>query len=221
MICLIHLMVHLSACISFIFFLVACGKNDFPDYSGDDDHITHSERAATFMADFRPLNPQRSSFTGTFFSWIKEQQIYVRIVMKKGPKRTRFQQFIHRGSNCPGPSDDSNADGDLDFHEVLASSGSLLVPLDKSLRSQVRGNEWFPVSGNSGTYYYSSATSLKEMISDLKKRDPYPFDSLSKLKANESLSLGKKVVVIYGTETDPLFPIACAEITEVIAPYLY
>lgn len=191
---------------------LSCGKQDFPDYSDEEEVFQHEEEEATYKAQFRSLNRTSSNMTARAHLWIKGRQFYVKVVMKAGYPLLRYQQYIHRGARCPDERDDLNNDSILDAHEASVASGEMLIPLDKNIKVQMAGMEWFPMSDSEGEFYYSRATAFPLMMEDLYQEDPRPGDGLVKLAESEDLDLDRRTIIIYGTPEDPLRPIACAEI---------
>lgn len=190
---------------------LSCGKQDFPDYSDEEEIFQHEEEEATYKARFKSLNgPRRINASGLL--WVKGRQFYVKVVMRGAYPLLRYQQYIHKGSRCPDQRDDLNNDSLLDAHEVSVASGEMLIPLDKNIRVQTDGMEWFPMSDTSGEYYYSRATVLPLLMEDLYLEDPRPDDGVVKLPRSENLDLDHRTIIIYGTAEDPLRPVACAEI---------
>jgi hypothetical protein len=127
----------------------------------------------------------------------------------------RHIQAIHSGGRCPQKSDDKNGDNILDFTEVLEASGPQLIPLDQSLKTQNHGSEWFPATDREGTMNYSRSVSVLHLLADLRGKDPVPDDFLAKLGSGENLDIGQRTVIIYGTSTNVMMPIACGKIVEV------
>lgn len=209
-------MMRLLFCISFLVALISCGKQTFPDYSDDDSDLQREDQeAGAYGATFTALNAHRSgNFKAHAVLWTRGIQFYVRVIMTGGQPRVRHLQAIHTGGRCPQKSDDKNGDNILDFTEVLAASGPQLIPLDRSLKTQSHGSEWFPTSDREGTMNYSRSVAVFHMMSDLRGRDPVPGDFLAKLGAGENLDVGQRVIVIYGTSIDATLPIACGEIYE-------
>lgn len=206
-------MVRLFICISFILSLISCGKQKFPDYTDDSDLQREEEEAGAYGAKFSPLNSTRSrNFKGHAVLWTRGIQFYVRVILTGAQPRVRHLQSIHKGANCQDRSDDKNGDGILDYAEVMNTAGPMLVPLDRSLKTQAHGNEWYPTTDGEGTMNYSRSVAVFNLLEDLRKPDPVPGDLLGKLNADETLELDQRTIIIYGTSTDPLLPIACAEI---------
>lgn len=205
-------MVRFIFCIYFLLLSYSCGKQKFPDYRPQ-GLVLRDEEEEAHRTYFRPLNSSRTGrVKGHVVTWIRDLQFYTRVVIFKGPKNLRIQQYIHTGIHCPTERDDLNNDGMLDFSEVIKSSGAILVPLDGKLRSQTLGFNWFPKSDRDGAYYYSRAANLKWFLEDLRARDEDLDDHIVKLGQNEELALSKRVVILYGSTSDPLLPLACAEI---------
>ncbi len=202
-------------CILFLLVSHSCGKHNFPEYKEHSVEARENQYAGNYRATFRPLNsgigPKIKAHS---VLWTKENQFYVRIVMQAGFGSTRHRQFIHTGFRCPDKFDDKNGDEIIDRAEVLKSSGQQLIPLDGSLRSQVHGLEWFPRTNTHGAFYYSISANLINLMKDLKSQDAHPQDDIGKLSVNEKLDLEQRTIIIYGSYTDPMMPVACAEIED-------
>lgn len=200
-------------CVFFLIIVSSCGKRAaFPDY-GQDGVVYYEESEGTYSGKFITLNRQKR-FNANLLIWIKGNQFYAKIYLRNGPRKLRYQQYIHKGSRCPQKADDQNKDGRIDIEEVVSASGEILIPLDGFIQEQVKGSNWFPVSKKDGTYYYSRSASVSKMMKDLYSPDRRPDDGLAKLKKNEPLNIAARTVVIYGTPSDPLMPIACAVLKE-------
>ena len=193
---------------------LSCGKQDFPDYSNEEEIFQHEEEEATYKAQFKSLNGSSRRISANGLLWIKGRQFYVKIVMNRSYPLLRYQQYIHKGPHCPDQDDDLNNDSIIDAHEVSVVSGEMLIPLDKNIRVQTDGMEWFPMSDSTGKYYYSRASSFPLMMEDLYKDDLRPHDGVVKLLKSEDLDLERRIIVLYGTPEDPLRPVACAQITK-------
>lgn len=205
-------MVRFIFCIYFLLLCYSCGKQKFPDYRPPGLVLSDEEEEA-HRTYFKSLNPSLAGrVKGHVVIWVRDLQFYARVVVFKGPKNLRIQQYIHTGNHCPTIRDDLNNDGMIDFSEVIKSSGEILVPLDGKLRSQTSGMNWFPVSDRDGAFYYSRAANLKWFMEDLRARDENPGDHVVKLAKSEDLALKRRVVILYGSTSDPLLPIACADI---------
>lgn len=208
-------MVRFFFSISILLLLPACGKQKFPDYNDESGLQREEQEEGVYGAKFTLLNAHKSgNFKAHSVLWIRGIQFYVRVILTGGEPRLRHIQSIHTGGRCPQSSDDSNGDNILDYAEVMQSSGPMLIPLDRSLRSQGHGNEWYPTSDGKGTMNYSRSTGVFDLMEDLRRKDPIAEDFLTKLNAGENLNLDQRTIIIYGTSTDPMLPIACAEIYE-------
>lgn len=192
--------------------LVSCGKQDFPDYKGERKIFEHEETEGTFVAKFKALNSTRRRLSFSALMWVRGRQLYVRTALKNGEPHVRYQQYIHTGSKCPDGSADLDKNSLIDAYEVRQASGEMLIPLDKNIKFQEKGMEWFPVANKDGVFYYSRATALPDMMVDLYDKNKNSVKGLTKLSKNEKLDLEKRTIVIYGTATDPLKPVACGEI---------
>jgi hypothetical protein len=188
--------------ICFMTILVSCGKQDFPDYQDEAVALEHEEVEATYHARFQNLNGSKVRAQG--FLWVKGRQFYVKVVVKNSSPFIRHQQFIHSREKCPK--------GRIDYQEVESQVGEILIPLDRHIQSQEKGMEWFPVANKDGEYYYSRATALPFLIHDLYQKDLKPHDGITKLPQDEKLELDRRTIMLYGSATNPLEPVACAEI---------
>lgn len=200
-------MVRATFCIYFFIFLCSCGKQKFPDYRDDSFIQDEQLQDQHFQASLKALN--NSKIDAQYVLWIKDNQFYARIYMKRGFRMLRFQQYIHKGPKCPGLKSDLNQDHVIDHQETIIASGEMLIPLDRDLISQQAGNGWFPETDHNGTYYYSESTWVIDMLKDLRS---HLNNHLGRLSDQEPFNLDQRTLVIYGTETDPLTPVACAEI---------
>lgn len=193
-----------------ILFFISCGKEKFPDYRENENEALPVESSIRIRGNFVALNHAR--IRGTYLSWIEGNQIYFAIQIKRASARTRIQQYVHTGSKCPGIYSDLNKDGKTDYSEILVSTGEMLIPLDKKLNQQLDGSDWFPITDEHGFYSYSRAGSVGLLVRDLRDSDEDTGDSLAKLSPSEDLSLSGRTIVLYGTDKDPLLPVACAEL---------
>lgn len=183
-----------------LFFLYACGKEEFPDYSEEDPVIQREELFSTYKASFELLNQnQTGPMEIRSLLWIRDNQFYVRIFLKGNHKGIRYQQIIHRGEECPSYA--------ATYTDVLLISGQSLIPLDGSLETADDGSEWFPRSRRSGAYVYSRSVGYNVLLKHLWREQRLP--------RFEELNLAKRVILIYGGTRDPLLPVACATIEEV------
>ena len=107
----------------------------------------------------------------------------------------KHMQNIHVGTRCPGPEDDTNKDGYVDFNEAVAASGKVIMPLDGDLNSQGAGSNQFPV----GDFDYAEKASLSAMMQDLQLDDFNSNDTMVKLGGDEGLNLAGKVIIILGS----------------------
>ena len=207
--CFVNRMVRIVLSVLFLFIMAGCGKKEFPDYSGT-DFIFYEEADGLYDVDFVYLNARQvRRFRVNSTMWIKGNQMYVSVNMESAPSKIRFQQFIHKGVRCPDSRDDQNGDRMIDISEVMEASGEILIPLDSTIQEQLKGQEWFPITNKNGKYFYSRSASVSKLMEDLYKKDEIPGDGMGKLLMNESLSLERRVIVIYGNKTNPLLPVAC------------
>lgn len=197
----------------FFLLLASCGNQKFPDYQ-EEEIIVYKERMGTFNGEFSYFNGIKPLNASTLV-FLKDNQFYVKIIVKRGFRKFRVKQYLHKGSRCPMKSDDINHDGVIDATEVLMGSGEILIPLDGFLQEQKKGYQYFPVTDKRGFYYYSRSASVSKMMIDLYSEDTELFDGITKLSSSEKLSLNERVIILYGTPQDPMRPVACARLKEV------
>jgi hypothetical protein len=192
---------------------LSCGKNEFPDYEDNSAFEQEEQEEVFFRGTFETINSQKAKkISGLYVLWIEDVQFYVKVMVSNAPSKVRYQQYIHSGERCPVRSDDLNGDGIIDFSEVLQSSGKILVPLDGVLRTQTDGIDWFPLTNAGGKYSYSRAGAIFHMMEDLRSKDPLLRPDMTKLTSSENLDLNRRTIILYGSASDPLLPVACAEI---------
>lgn len=208
-----HYMMRLLTCI-LLFLFIGCGKQHFPDYS---EHPVQQEEQAPgyYTGRFKVLNSKYSGpLNAHALVWLKGQQFYARVVMMRGASASIYQQFIHKGGTCPTSKNDLNRDGVISLDEVVASSGPMLIPLDRNLKTQDLGLQWFPRADYDGVYYYSRSADIGEMMIDLRKRDTAPGRGLAKLDPGEEMDMGRRTIVLYRSSPEAFLPVGCAELRE-------
>jgi hypothetical protein len=207
-------MVRLIACIYFLLVFQGCGKQKFPDYDEKPDR-QEEQAPGYYTGEFTSLN---SRYAGTVRAhsvvWTKGQQFYGRVVMMKGVPSVIYQQFIHKGPTCPTMRNDYNHDGLLSVEEAAIVAGPMLIPLDRNLKSQLSGIEWFPRTDREGMYYYSRAGDISDMMKDLRKLDISSARGLGKLGIDENLDIDQRTIILYRSSSENFIPVACAELKE-------
>ena len=139
---------------------------------------------------------------------------------------TPHLQHVHLSAPCPGPADDANGDGYVDFLEGVARYGPILLPLDDVLA--VQGAGAFPMAEDGGGLSYREEERLSSVLADLRRDDPDPDDLLAKLEEGEGLALDARTVVLHGvaasadlpgtvatppgTDARATLPVACGEL---------
>ena len=195
--------------------LGSCGRNEFPNYD-DKEIITLEEEQGNYRAEFKILNKKwAGKVHGYSILWLRGNQFYARVSLTTRMPNVGHLQYIHEGTKCPGRSDDLNQDGVIDFNEVIATSGKVLLPLDGDLTLQRGGEEGFPRADEEGKYIYYRAVSFREMMHDLRSRGDRQYAGIAK---GAPLRLQERVIVIYGIANSMTFPIACGEIYEDYRP---
>ncbi len=183
----------------------ACGSNSDDD---DNNQIQQEQQAdaGEYYGSFEALNPSlapdakvQSSIT------INDDTVNVRVKGDELPLNTIHHQFMYSGNSCPGQEADSNGDGLIDYQELLAQIGPILIPLNDDISSQTSGTR-FPKSNGRGTFTYNESASLEDMVSDLREPDTQPDDDLGKLGPDERLNLGGRVLVIHGVDRGVALP---------------
>lgn len=188
-------------CFIGVFALFSCGRGKFPDYNPKETNVKISVEHQYYKAKFNALNGRRSTLKrAEALLWLKLRQFYVKIIFWGFSKR-RYYQFIHAGHECPDMKSDFNFDGLIDFYETVLSSGEIIISLDGNLQTGPAGSDWYPRSGNNGSYLYTRSSSLLNMLPDL------GYSSV------DELDLSNRVIVIYEINSGPMIPIACATIS--------
>lgn len=190
------------------FFLFSCGKK----IEEKDPRRREEEDSGDgiYTAVLYAVNPLLSSgITGQVKVSRYGDDLRVSSNVRNGPQLD-LKQGLHTGADCPTRNLDTDRDGKVSFPEVLPVTGYIILPLDGDLSSQLRGQEL-----RFGTHYrYERSTSYSLMLSDLHLPDEIINDELVKLPFGE-LGLEKKVVTIYATLNDVIFPVACGVLTKV------
>jgi hypothetical protein len=184
--------------------LFSCGKEKFPDYSGHVAAPIFEVAEGHYKIQFIPLNASRSRPSGLV--WIKGNQFFAKILMKRSQAATIHRQYIHSGNRCPRKEDDLNRDGMIDYNEVILASGGVIIPLDSKLNSRISGLGWSPEADKKGSYFYSRSGNVTTMLLDLYKGSSEGFEGLEK---NDSLRIPNRTLIIYGRNKNPRYPVAC------------
>lgn len=211
-------MVRLIFCIYLVLIFQSCGKQKFPDYDNEPER-QEEQAPGYYTGSYAPLNSQYYGLIKAHsILWTKGQQFYVRVVVLKSSPSLIYQQYIHKGALCPTMKDDINSDGVLSAEEAARVSGPMLIPLDRNLRTQQSGLEWFPRTDRYGMYYYSRSGDISEMMRDLRKPDAAPDRGLAKLHKSENLNLEQRTIILYRSSSEAFIPIACTQLAEDIEP---
>jgi hypothetical protein len=206
--------------------LYSCGKGYL-----EDENTEEEVSVGNYWADLKPLNTRVGRFTGWVSLSISDNQFWARIKVVGPNTKAMHSQYLHVNGRCPQMRDDLNHDGYLDFMESYRIAGPILPPFDSNLNSQMKGLNEFPITrGTSSFYYYSEACNLDRMIEDLRRKDTYSRDMMTKLKGNEDIRFRRRVIIIYGTNDErelpasvqsfggypsqATIPIACGEVHE-------
>lgn len=207
-------MVRLIFCIYSVLIFQSCGKQKFPDYDSQPE-IQEEQASGYFTGTYALLNTNDSGVVRAHsILWTKGQQFYARVVVLKSSPSIIFQQYVHKGSFCPTMNDDINGDGVLSAEEAINVAGPMLIPLDRNLKTQQSGLEWFPRTDRYGMYYYSRSGDISEMMKDLRKPDSAPDRGLAKLGKSENLNLDQRTIILYRSSPEAFIPVACTELKE-------
>jgi hypothetical protein len=185
--------------------LVSCGS-DSDDDNNAEIRQEQQEDQGQYHAIFSTLNSQVVSEANVDSSiTINEEDIMVDIDGEEVPMNVTIRQYIYSGNSCPSQEADTNNDGYIDYQELLAQSGQILIPLNNDLSAQEAGSQ-FPSSGSSGSYTYEESASLEDLISNLREPDTDPDDDMTRLSPDERLNLGGRVLVIHGVDRSTSLP---------------
>ncbi len=160
-----------------------------------------------YLAKFSTLNSQiNGTIPGSLTFSLNGDKLLTFIRLFAGKPSTWHQQGVYQGKRCPTLEDDLNLDGFIDIEEAMNVTGKMIIPLDANLDSQEAGENFYPISDNSGYYHYERLASLKRIQKDLKNEDLDQTDHIVKLNPNEELILAGRVVLILGVSEDTLLP---------------
>lgn len=188
-----------------LFTLISCGKG----FSEEDSALSlrqEEQSSEHLKSTLKSLNQKYGTYTGYVGLSIIANQFWARIKLWGPVNRVEHAQYLHKGDRCPAMSDDLNRDGVLDFQEVYAVAGDIILPFDANVNSQMRGFNEFPRIRSSGHYYYSESGNYQWILEDLRGDDLYPEDIMVKL-GNEPLRLERRIIVIYGISEDIRLPL--------------
>ncbi len=85
-----------------------------------------------------------------------------------------------------------------------------MIPLDRIIKTQNEGADWFPRSNSEGMYYYSRAADLTILIRDLR--------TLKKIEVNENFDFDRRTIILYRSSSTSFIPVACTELHQDINP---
>lgn len=195
---------------------MSCGKApSTPDYLQPPAPVIlpldGSNIEGLYMAKFITLNPHiNGTLPGSATIQRKDYKFYAFVRLFSGGMNVWHQQHIYTGSKCPTLNDDANGDGIIDQEEGSRVWGNVLIPLDSNLRSQLGGNNIYPVADAGGNYFYERVTEFEEMFNDLKTEDHRPQDNIVKIAPDEGLAIEGKVAVVFGVAADKELPTTVA-----------
>ncbi len=160
-----------------------------------------------YLAKFETLNPQvNGKLAGSTTVYITNDQLLIYVRLFAGAQNTWHQQNIYLGNRCPTMTDDTNNDGVIDILEANQVLGSIILPLDGDLNSQMSGINTYPVGNLYGSYFYEKEARYSYVLRDLKSIDQNPNDNITKLGRNQNLILKGKAVLIQGVGSHLLLP---------------
>lgn len=185
--------------------LVSCGS-DSDDDNNAETRQEQQEDQGQYHANLSALNSQVVSEANVDSSIsVTEEDIMVDINGQEVPTNTTIRQYIYTGNSCPTQEDDANGDGFIDYQELIAHSGQILIPLNNDLSAQEAGSQ-FPSSGSNGSYTYEESAALDDLVSNLREPDTEPNDDMARLSPDERLNLGGRVMVIHGVDRGTSLP---------------
>ncbi len=172
-----------------------------------------------YRAVIKPLNASVASnaTSGNFIIKISGDDVVVKGRITGAPAGVMHRQQVRVLGSCPDASADKNADGIIDARELKASSGAILIPLDRDLSEQVSGISFGPIANANGAYVYKSSTTLTRLLADLRDLDPDKQDDLVKLNPEHNLNLADKQIVILGVGSETELPATVAGSEELSA----
>lgn len=158
----------------------------------------------TYYTVLRPVNFHANGFIpyGAATFTLEGDELQVSTSMDDD-QRVSHRQSLHLGTRCPGPGDDKNKDGFIDYEEALAVVGPALMPLDGNLNSQTAGAGIYP-SGTSMTYNMNA--SLSSINADMWLADEDSSDDVMKLPKGKGIGFQGRVVLIHGTTPYSVLP---------------
>jgi hypothetical protein len=166
-----------------------------------------SEIEGQYLAVFENINPELSTkISGAFtFSVEKEfDELVMDVRLTNSGKSIIHAQSIRTGNRCPSVSDDLNRDSIIDAIEGEAVYGKVFIPLDGDISTQSSHDGEFPTADTYGNYIYAKVTSFSTFMVDL--RHETGNKEYIKLKSQEPLSIGSRVVVIHGMSEEINLP---------------
>lgn len=204
--------------------LISCGddsSSNSSDFERENEDIPEPETIQKiYRADLKAINPSiADGLRGQVVLRLEGETFEANVAVQDVPG-VFHPQHIRTGKSCPGAEADLNGDELLDFNEVQAATGPLLIPLDDDLNNLVADNAEYPNGGFVGAYVYQETTTRQQLVNELGSESTIDFEN--------------RVVMIYGIELDqPLptsvpspdgrppqetFPLACGELTKIVGP---
>lgn len=180
---------------------IGCGKGFDPELN-----VLEEIEASQYHAWLSPINLRHGSYRGWAQLNISDNQFWARVKVHGLKTSDMHGQYIHVGGRCPSLKDDANKDGFLDFMELIAVLGPILIPLDGNLTTQQKGIFEFPRMRRHPFYFYSEATNFQWLMEDLRREDVIRDDYITKLPRGSDLGLTRRAVVIYGVDEERFLP---------------
>ena len=178
--------------------LLSCGKG-YVESDATEEEVTGGH----YWSDLKSLNTRLGRYTGWVSLSVGDNQFWARVKVVGPNTKAMHAQYLHVNGRCPQMKDDLNHDGYLDFMESYRVAGPILIPLDSNLNSQMKGLNEFPIiKGSSAFYYYSEASNMSRMMEDLRRKDTYTMDMMTKLNGKEEMRIGRRIIIIYGTSDE-------------------
>lgn len=190
--------------------LVACGNKDSSS-SNKKTINTFKTEEGRYQATLSSLNEHvAGDVSGTATVRVKGDSMTFEVKVNGAPSQIVHAQHIHVASECPTLSSDTNKDGVIDAVEGAKSYGSIVIPLDNDLRTQIEKDAKFPTADFSGNYFYRQNVSMVTLMNDLMAKDLDTSDNVVKMK--NGMNLVGRQIVIYGVPKSAALPETAASL---------
>lgn len=135
-----------------------------------------------------------SQIEGFIAIQIKNKKLFLNSYISGLVPNQKYYLAVMEGMNCP---EITNGD-EVDFTEVIKTTGKILIPIDSDLSNQIKGSQFGPLANAHGNIYFKRSGSFPDIWNDLFGDDLNPGDLYVKLDPSQILlNLHKRVVLIY------------------------